>query len=360
MGSMTRSSTGPSKSSNWLANVIGSSAWYRLGDNAQLVTDIAAAQAPANASNSRLGDAVQEMIYSSRPDMAIVLSDFRVNAGSELPAIASQLGQDGLPPNGIWTVGLGTTTAEPTVHLDEIVGPNEITIGDAFPLIVRASIRGQPDTPITARLLRQIDGGKEEEIAKTTQPLPASDDPLFLTTIELPLSLQVETLGLHQLIAEVSDGQRTDRLAWPVRAGERGINLLILAEHPRFEFRYLQAAAQRDPMITVHSYLAAGGWRRWGDASSSNDGAPATLPRSMLDLERYDAVIIGDIDATALSQELQLNMRRLVTERGAGLIWIPGERGATSGFRSAHLGAFADSAAGCTTAAPRIFRRSPA
>lgn len=307
--------------------------WYRLGEQLREVDAQAQAVTPANATSSRLGDGLENLVMSSRPDLVIMVSDFRSTAGSELGAIAHRLGQERLPPNGVWAIGLGATTMQPAIHLDEIVGPREVTTGDAYPLIARGSVRAAAGSTITATIHNSDDPGKYLDQQRIV--MPEGTDARQLTTVEVPLTLQLETLGLHKLVVTMSDGERQDQLNWPVRAGERGLTILLLAQHPRFEMRYLRAAAERDSMITVHSYLADGGWKRWGDSRHG----PASLPSNMLDLERYDCVIIGDIDASRLNQDLQINLRRLVTEQGTGLLWIPGERGATAGFRNAHLGA---------------------
>jgi uncharacterized membrane protein len=122
-----------------------------------------------------------------------------------------------------------------------------------------------------------------------------------------------------------------------VNVSERKLRVLILEHRPRYETRYLREAFKRDKTITVHTYLAEGRWRRWGEGSDSEVG-PAHLPLTPAELREYDVIVIGDIGPDALRDSDMTNIENAVKRQAVGLVWLPGETGALAGFANSKLG----------------------
>jgi uncharacterized membrane protein len=287
----------------------------------------------ASGTSSAIGDDLARLVADIRPDGLILVSDGRVTTGSGLAALPSAWrGRD----MAVSVLATGSETVEPELIIDEVQVNRAVALGEREPVVVRLSSRALAAGPITVSVL--VDG---EQPITTTVAAPTSDLATMATSeVRLEANFSREGSAKVRVIAEHgnSNDKRRAELDMGVSVNERKLRVLILENRPRFETRYLREAFKRDKTITVHTYLAEGRWRRWGEGSDSDVG-PAHLPLSPAELREYDVVVIGDIGPDALRESDLNNIETAVRSNAVGLVWLPGETGAIAGFANTKLGA---------------------
>ncbi|MBL9141625.1 MAG: hypothetical protein JNK53_07145 [Phycisphaerae bacterium] len=127
-------------------------------------------------------------------------------------------------------------------------------------------------------------------------------------------------------VSEVGGGDdlvpANDRRTMPVTLIDRPLRALYVEGYPRWEYRYLKNLMQRESTIESAVMLLS------ADRDFAQEGnTPITrLPRTREEFERFDLIVIGDVGAGFFTTEQLREMQRLVSERGAGLVWIGGQR----------------------------------
>ena len=102
------------------------------------------------------------------------------------------------------------------------------------------------------------------------------------------------------------------------------LKVLLVDSVPRWEYRYLRNALERDPGVEMHCILFHPGM---GMGSGRN--YLASFPGSKELLSRYDVIFLGDVgigqgELTAGDAEL---IKGLVEQQSSGLVFLPGSRG---------------------------------
>ena len=293
-----------------------------------------------------------------RPDHLVLVTDGRVTEGSALSVLAEQLRARGLQ---VSVLAVGGETVEPGLWLDEVEVNKEAALGESEMVVVRASARALPPGETRVRLLAD---GKVIDDWHTIE-VPAHADPVELTALpDTKLEATFSAQGPAKLRVEIEHGALKDAREISVVVAERKLQVLLIDSRPRYEARYLREALKRDHTIVLHAYLGDGRWRRW-----QTEG-PAALPLGPHDLKDYDAVIIGDVGPDQLPDpEANVEaLARAVREQGLGLVWVPGETGATARFARSKAGAEllpvelpdeTSLASGYRTGSPRRLERTP-
>lgn len=112
------------------------------------------------------------------------------------------------------------------------------------------------------------------------------------------------------------------------------INALYVEGYPRWEYRYLKNELIREPTVNVSTLLLT------ADEGYAQDSDPAVhdpttgeeifpgplqhFPDTPQDLNKYDVLIIGDVEPTYFSPHQQSLIIDWVKTRGGGLCWVAG------------------------------------
>lgn len=297
--------------------------WHLVGGGVEPVNAEAVPGLEASGEASPLGRELATLGQEVAPDLLVVVSDGRVSTGPTLEAAARRLRDAGVE---VWSLAVGSEAIDPELRLDDVRGPAEVALDERQPFELVIGGRALPNEPLRLRLElgdRLLD---QREL-----PSPASGDDLAQVELRGVLEAVLSEPGEHRLRFTVEQGPLSATVTRTVRATERKLRVLLLAHRPRYELRYLRAALDRDPTVTLAAYLADGRWRRWGDG-------PERIPLSPGELAPIDAVILGDLPPDALPPTAQEALVTAVREGGTGFLWLPGETGATAGFRSTPLG----------------------
>ncbi len=284
----------------------------------------ASVQTIANGPASPIADSLDRLVARTRADALVVVTDGRITDGAGYAHLVEAWRGKGLRVAVLVT---GTAAVVPDLVLDEIVINREAALNEREPVVVRLSHRGLPPGPLNVRL--QVD---DEEPQMVSAQQGATADPAVMATTEARSEVVFRKDGTAHLAVAVEAGGKRITQTVTVTVRERKLSVLLLDQRPRYEVRYLREAFKRDRTISLHAYLSEGRWRRWG-----NDG-PDRLPLSATDLAGYDVVVIGDLGPDAFRAGDLANLEAAVRKGGTGLVWLPGETGATAGFAGQKLG----------------------
>jgi hypothetical protein len=110
----------------------------------------------------------------------------------------------------------------------------------------------------------------------------------------------------------------------PIAVRKEQLRVLVIETLPRWEFRYLRNALERDPGVQVDCLLLHPDLGKPG----TGRGYLASFPKTD-ELAKYDVVFLGDVGAAAgqLTTEQCSALRKVVRDQATGLVFLPGMLG---------------------------------
>ena len=111
--------------------------------------------------------------------------------------------------------------------------------------------------------------------------------------------------------------------AFNIDVKKEALKTLVIDSFPRWEYRYLRNALERDPGVDNRSILFLPGMRKGGGKHYLDD-----FP-SKEELSKFDVIFLGDVgigkgELTKKDAEL---LEGLVRQQGSGIVFLPGRRG---------------------------------
>jgi uncharacterized membrane protein len=312
--------------------VLGNAAFVDIGQDYQLrrytfaadaqqlqgvVNDFASLPEPGLATH--IGGSVVQVLNASRttPLGAIVLlSDGSDNAGQLDPAQLNEIARFGVP---VHVIGIGREQMPEDVELDSVLAP----------------IKSLPGSKLAARVAVRHDGAGVARIR-------VSDGDKLLAAKEITLSKD-STLSTAWVEFDMNDSGYRDlkfALAGPNEERELRNNtrtqlvnvasevapILYVEGEPRWEYKFLRRALDDDNSLRLASMLrtTANGVYRQGieNAEELQDG----FPRTREQLFKYDAVVIGNIQAAYFTKVQQQLLQEFVNLRGGSLLMLGGSK----------------------------------
>jgi len=271
-----------------------------------------------------LAGSVRE-VFAALPDKPlaglVLVSDGRSTAGEPLSDTAETLASLRCPPIAVIA---GSTKPMPDVRILGVEAPQRLFVGE----------------PGAVRIALEADGLQRAEDVRLT----LSAEPAGRILAERTVTLKPSE-GAGPAASEVELAFRPDRPGrWPLRiavgaatgetnlqnntarlqvqAVSQRIRVLYVDGYPRYEYRYLKNLLLREPTVISSCLLLSAdpGFPQEGDEPIQR------FPRSLEEFDRYDVVLIGDVDPKAGWVEPQA-LRALaewVVRRGGGIGWIAG------------------------------------
>ncbi len=110
----------------------------------------------------------------------------------------------------------------------------------------------------------------------------------------------------------------------PVSIRKEQLHVLLIESFPRWEYRYLRNALQRDPGVVVSTLLYQPDLGKVG----AGKGYLSAFPKEE-ELTKYDVVFLGDVglEKGQLNNEQCIALQKLVRDQAGGLVFLPGLRG---------------------------------
>ncbi|MEO1994595.1 MAG: hypothetical protein ABGZ17_04905, partial [Planctomycetaceae bacterium] len=113
-------------------------------------------------------------------------------------------------------------------------------------------------------------------------------------------------------------------LSTPIAVRREQLQVLVVESYPRWEYRYLRNALERDPGVEVTCLLFHPELRKVGGGRDYIKRFPSTN-----ELNRFDVVVLGDVGLgpKQLTAAQVQDLKQLVSAQAAGLVFLPGRYG---------------------------------
>jgi hypothetical protein len=256
----------------------------------------------------------------------VLLSDGDWNTGEPPAQAATRLRMRGVP---VFAVPLGSETRLPDVDLTSFDVPTFAIAGK--PLRVPFTI--ESSLPRDEAAIVEMKSSTGEVITKSVV-IPAMSRLQDVITWkpekpgELKLTLTVPKTGQERLL----DNNTVEA---PLAIRKEQLRVLLIESFPRWEYRYLRNALERDPGVQVNCLLLHPDLGKTG----AGRGYLAAFPKDD-ELAKYDVVFLGDVgtDKGQLTTEQCGALQKLVRDQAAGLVFMPGLRGHEGSLQGTALG----------------------
>ncbi len=301
-------------------------AWKQIAQRMDVVVEpFSSTQSPPREATD-LNDALARTAEKYPHLNAIVLlSDGDWNAGDPPAQAAMRLRMRDVP---VFAVPLGSETRLPDVAVTSFDVPTFAVAGKPLrvPFTIESSL--PRDEPATLEL-RTSTG----EIITKDVVIPAMSRLQDVISMrpdrpgELTLKLTVPRTGGERFLDNNS-------MEATLSVRKEQLRVLVIDSFPRWEFRYLRNALERDPGVEVNCLLfqpdvgAVGAGRGYLSAFPKDDA-----------LAKYDVVFLGDVGVAPgqLTTEQCGALQKLVRDQAAGLVFLPGLRGYEASLESSPL-----------------------
>jgi hypothetical protein len=302
-------------------------AWAAASDRFNVVfqsfAGASASAAPGTDVNAAL-DTVAEQMANVRA--VLLLSDGDWNEGQPPVMAATRLRLKNVP---VFASVVGSEEALPDIELVSVDAPTFGVSRKAMriPFVVRSTLPRDFEATVT---IVTTDGHNEQR----TLIIPAKGQ----TTDSIAWT--PEETGNFGVSVRV-DPHPTERIrennAQAVRIAIRdeALKVLIVESFPRWEYRYLRNALDRDPGVECDCLLFHPNLNKVGGGK----GYLKEFPEDLEQLSQYDVVMLGDVgveDGQLTPDQCKL-IKGLVQGQASGLILMPGMRGSQFSLLSTEL-----------------------
>jgi uncharacterized membrane protein len=282
------------------------------------------AEVPAPGTRTDIGQALLSVLRGAGAGSlaAIVLvSDGADNSGELDPARIAEIAGFGVP---VHTLGVGREVLDEDVELEDVVLAPQSSPGAT----VSAQVSIRHGRAAQAQL-KAYDG--DAILASETIDLPGQAG---VTTRWI--DIDVGDAGIRDLRftidpvpGETNLINNTQRR--PMEVPSRRRNVLYVEGEPRWEYKFMRRAVDEKGPIRLASLLRTTPNKDYRQGLTSGDELADGFPSSEDDLFKYDAIIIGSLEATALSEAQQQLVYDFVSRRGGTLLMLAGARGLADG-----------------------------
>lgn len=259
----------------------------------------------------------------------VLLSDGADNAQQFDAQWWKEIEASGVP---IHTVGIGQSRNPMDIELADVSLPDRVPPNS----LVSARLRIHHAQAQTARI--RVNSGKELLFA-TDVELPA-DANQSIHSIRFPsgdsgvrqLEFSVESGLLDSdgvaVIDPILGNNRQPRIIQVIDSPKR---ILYVEGEPRWEYKFIRRALHDNPSVEIVSLLKTSPNKFYRQGVESAAELANGFPLTREELFRYDAVIIGSLDAAELVSQQQAALRDFVSVRGGSLLMLAGRQGLADG-----------------------------
>jgi hypothetical protein len=243
----------------------------------------------------------------------VMLSDGDYNLGQPPVAAAQKLRLRGVP---LFPMTVGSKVRLPDLDLLSVTAPTYGIVGEnvQIPFNIRSSLDRQVRTVIRLR-----DESGHERTKEIVLPPNAETYDSILWRLEKEGS---STLELSVPVAEGERVAANNTRKFTIAGRPEKIHVLLIETLPRWEYRFLRNALERDPGVEVSCLL-------FHPALGPGEGKDylKEFPAKIEELAKYDVIYLGDVGTEQITKEQCALIRGLVENQASGLIFMPGSQG---------------------------------
>ena len=266
---------------------------------------------------------------AGRPASGIVLiSDGRATRPIE-PSSLRQLQARAIP---LFTIPLGASEAVVDLSVAEAAAPASAFVRDQLPFTaVIRSTGGPVRGSVEVDLINESTGQVVDTVELTEADFSEGRSETTLTAAGEragPTTWRVRVRGTSSDLVSTNNEVRVT-----VDFVDRPLRALYIEGYPRWEYRYLKNILVREESLESSVMLLS------ADRDFAQEGnAPLErLPRTREEFSEFDLFVIGDVPSGSISDAQADEIRLAVGDRGAGLLWIGGERSTPMSWRGTPL-----------------------
>jgi len=291
-------------------------AWAPLGGEVEVVLQSFSSGENDPESATDIGGPLEEILDDQENLRAVVLAtDGDWNTGTPPARAATRLRMNDVP---VFAVPAGSDTRLPDLAIRSFDVPTFAIAGKPvrIPFVVESALPRDRSTSVTM----ETDDGEMLTKEITLPAMGRVQDSLLWK----PAATGERTLTLRIPPAEEERTEDNNAVSAPIAVRKEELRVLLVDSYPRWEYRYLRNALERDPGVTVHCLLFHPAVEAMGDGPGYLGAFP--LPA---DLASYDVIFLGDvgIGPRQLTAEQCAQLRNQVATQAAGLVFLPGFRG---------------------------------
>ena len=301
-------------------------AWETLAKRMDVVFEpFSSAQQPPAEGTDLQAALSRTMEKHGRLASVVLISDGDWNTGDAPSHAATRLRMRETP---VFTVPAGVEARLPDVNLASFDVPTFAIAGK--PLRIPFTIESSLPREENATLLMTLSTG--ETITKSIViPAMARLQDTFFWKPEKPGDAKL-TLAVPKTGGERYEENNTAEA--PIAIRKEQLRVLIIESFPRWEYRYLRNALERDPGVEVNTLVFHPDLGKPG----AGRGYLKDFPKNDA-LAKFDVVFLGDAGTGKgqLTAEQCDALQKLVRDQAAGLVFMPGLRGHQSSLHGTAL-----------------------
>ena len=245
----------------------------------------------------------------------VLLSDGDWNVGNSPVEAATRFRMKGIP---VFAIGIGSKVPLPDLELVRMDAP---TFGVTnkqlrIPFVVRSTLGQDRDVSVTLSVNNEARVTKVVRVPAMSQ---AQENIVWTppATENYTLNLRIAR-DAEELIPE------NNEISAPISIREEQLRVLVIESYPRWEYRYLRNALERDQGVDVTCLLFHPELPHVGGGRTYIKRFPDAR-----ELSRFDVVFLGDVGVKEdqLTVEQTRELRKLVSAQASGIVFMPGRSG---------------------------------
>jgi uncharacterized membrane protein len=277
-------------------------------------------------SQSRLGAAlsgVRQELAGLPVAGLVMVSDGADTADAALGEALLGLKAEGLP---VFTIGVGRETLSKDIQVGRVVTPKTALKGTTLMVDVVLSQSGFDGQKVT------LDVEDEGTLVSTQQvSLPNAGTPA-----SIPVRFTVNEAGPRVLRFRVSPQpgelvtENNSREAL-IDVRDRKEKILYFEGEPRYEYKFIRRAIPEGDNLIVTSLIRTADNKYMRQGVDGPDELIAAFPKTREELFAYRSLVIGSLEAAALTGDQLKMIAEFVDRRGGGLLMLGGPRAFAEG-----------------------------
>lgn len=253
----------------------------------------------------------------------VVITDGAQTAESDVGALITNLRGRGVP---VFAVGVGRTTLEGDLELVRATAPRRLL----------------PGSPATAELLIRASGLREHsvkvDIIEDSHPLRTQVVPLQgnEATEVVRISFTPSSPGLHSytVTAQPLEGEpvkENNTRRFVIEVEDSHPRVLYMEGEPRWELGKLRGAMAEEKNVTLVSLLRSADGKFYRQGVESGEELTSGFPKAEEEIFKYQALIIGSVEATFFTFDQLRALEQFVARRGGSLLALGGSKSFNAG-----------------------------
>jgi uncharacterized membrane protein len=277
-------------------------------------------------SQSRLGAAlsgVRQELAGLPVAGLVMVSDGADTADAALGDAILGLKAEGLP---VFTIGVGRETLSKDIQVGRVVTPKTALKGTTLMVDVVVSQSGFDGQKITLDVEDEGTLVSTQEVSLPSAGVPASVPVRFTVNEAGPRVLRFRVSP--QAGELVTENNAREAL---IDVRDRKEKILYFEGEPRWEYKFIRRAIPEGDNIIVTSLIRTADNKYMRQGVDGPDELIAAFPKTREELFAYRSLVIGSLEAAALTGDQMRMISEFVDRRGGGLLMLGGPRAFAEG-----------------------------